>query len=264
MKPVPIADYLDHIGRGSGEKPSPRRETSLFRPRSLQSPQSLELRSLPAFDGAERAVAPVKPDAQERTQRSLWERYSAPFDAKGRSSLAEREAAKVAETGARIDEARAQGRAEGIAEGRAEAEERFAAERVALREQAATERLDFQLNEYAGLESALRARFAEAQAYVGDAVARILVPFLTKEVARYAADELARAVGRLAAGGAPGLITIRGPERLLSRLRERIADLPAEVQYIEDGGVEAAVECGATRIVTELKPWQDLLASLDA
>ena len=85
-----------------------------------------------------------------------------------------------------------------------------------------------------------------------------------KEVARYAADELVKAIGRLAAGGAPGLITIRGPERVLSLLRERVADLPAEIDFVADGAVEATVECKATRITTELKPWADLLASLDA
>ncbi len=49
----------------------------------------------------------------------------------------------------------------------------------------------------------------------------------------------------------------------MSLLRDRIADLPAEVAYVEDDGVEATVECNATRIVTELKPWADLLASLE-
>ena len=76
--------------------------------------------------------------------------------------------------------------------------------------------------------------FAEVEARVGDAVARILGPFLVKEVVRYAVDELVKAIARLTAGGAPGLITIRGPERVLSLLRERVADLPAEVEYVED------------------------------
>ncbi len=66
-------------------------------------------------------------------------------------------------------------------------------------------------------------------------------------------------------GGSPGLITIRGPERVLALLRERIADLPAEVDYVvDDKGVEAVVEVKATQIVTELGPWAELLASVDA
>ena len=263
MKPVPIADYLDHIGRAPGEKASPRRETSPFRPRSLQSLQSLEPRSPPAFERA-KAGGAAKAEAPEKPPRPLWDRRPAAVDAAPRDSLAAREAAKAEEMALRLEEARALGREEGVALGRAEAEEDFVAERVQWQEQAVMDRLDFQLNEYAGLESTVRAGFAEVEARVGAAVARILGPFLVKEVVRYAADELVKAIARLTAGGAPGLITIRGPEGVLTLLRERIADLPAEVHYVEDGGVEASVECNATRIVTELKPWADLLGSLEA
>ena len=264
MKPVPIADYLDQIGRAAGEKASPRRETSPFRPRSLQSLQSFEPRSPPAFERAAKAVGAVKIESPSTPPRPLWERRATPVDAAQRESLAAREAPKAEELALRLEEARALGREEGIALGRAEAEERFAAERAEWREHAMMDRLEFQLNEYAQLETAVRCGFAEVEARLGAAVARILGPFLVKEVVRCAADELVKAVARLAAGGAPGLITIRGPERVLNLLRDRIADLPAEVAYVEDGGVEATVECNATRIATELKPWADLLATLEA
>jgi hypothetical protein len=261
MKPAPIADYLQHIGRTPGEKGSARRETSLFRPRSLQTLQPPEPRSLPAFDRAANAVQAVKPETGEPL-RPLWERKSAPVDAE-REPLAAREA-KAEETAARIEEARAHGREEGMALGRAEAEERFAADRAASQEQAMMERLEFQLNEYARLEATVRAGFAEVETRVGAAVARILAPFLVKEVVKYAVDELTKSIARLSAGGAPGLITIRGPERVLSLLRDRVGGLPVEISFAEDGGVEVTVECNATRIVTELKPWADLLATLDA
>ena len=263
MKPAAIADYLEHIGRTSAEKGLARRETSPLRPRSLQNLPALEPRSLPAVDRAASAVQAVKPETPGKPLRPLWERKSAPFDAE-RESLAAHAAAKAEEAAAKIEEERARGRGEGIALGRAEAEERFAADRAALREQAVMERLEFQLNEYAQLEATVRAGFTEVEARVGAAVARILAPFLAKEVVKYAVDELIKSIARLTAGGAAGLITIRGPERVLSLLRDRIADLPAEIAFVEDGGVEATVECNATRIVTELKPWADLLASLDA
>ena len=57
-------------------------------------------------------------------------------------------------------------------------------------------------------------------------------------------------------------MTIRGPERVLARLRERIADLPVEVAYVDDKGAEAVVEAGATQIVTALRSWAELLASI--
>ena len=262
MKPVPIANYLDHIGTTAGERTAPRREASPFRPRSLQSLQSLDPRSPPAFERTLKPVGAAKPEAPERP-RPLFERRAAPVEAPGREQIFARETARAEEMALKIEEARAQGLEEGRALGRAEAEDELAAERAEMQERAVMERLEFQLNEYAQLETTLRAGFAEVEANVGAAVASILSPFLVKEVARYAADELAKAIGRLVAGGGPGLITIRGPERILALLRERIADLPAEIEFVEDGGVEATVECKATRITTELKPWADLLASLD-
>jgi len=125
-------------------------------------------------------------------------------------------------------------------------------------------RLEFQLNEYAQLEAVIRSEFTRVEENVGAAVARILAPFLVKQVVKYVVDELGKSIGRLCAGGSTGLITIRGPERVLSLLRERIADLPAGVDYVEDASVEAVVEANVTQIVTELQPWAELLASLDA
>ena len=100
----------------------------------------------------------------------------------------------------------------GNCDGRDEAEERVAGERASLREQALTGRLDFQLNEYAEFEATIRTGFAEIERH---AVARILKPFLTDEIVKYAVDQLMENIARLWAGGAPGLITIRGPERIL-------------------------------------------------
>ncbi len=60
------------------------------------------------------------------------------------------------------------------------------------------------------------------------------------------------------------MIKIRGPERVLALLRQRIADLPIEVEYVEDGRVETIVEANSTRIVAELRPWAELLASFEA
>jgi len=263
MKPVPIANYLDHIGRAPGEMQSPRRETSPFRPRSLQSLQNLEPKPAQTLERAPKVAAVVKPQAEARELRPLL-RKPVPVEPAARDPVIARDVAKAEEMALRLAEAHARGHEEGILEGRAEAEERRAAERATALEQAVMERLEFQLNEYAQLESAIRSGFAQVQENVGAAVARILSPFLVKQVVKYVADELCKSIGRLCASGSPGLITIRGPERVLSLLRERIAALPAEVDYVERDGVEAVVEVNATQITTDLQPWADLLASLDA
>ena len=51
---------------------------------------------------------------------------------------------------------------------------------------------------------------------------------------------------------------------MLALMRERIVDLPIEVEYVEDEGVETIVEANATRIAAGLRPWAELLASFEA
>ena len=68
----------------------------------------------------------------------------------------------------------------------------LASERVAAQRQAVMERLEFQLNEYAQLEAAIRAGFARVEENVGAAVTHILMPFLAREAVKYVADELCR------------------------------------------------------------------------
>jgi hypothetical protein len=87
MKPVPIADYLDHIGSAPGERVSPRRDASPFRPRSLQSLQSPEPRPLPAFDRAPKVVAAVKPQPEAQEQRPLLSRRSGAAEPATRETL---------------------------------------------------------------------------------------------------------------------------------------------------------------------------------
>ena len=265
MKPLPIADYLEHLGRGPIEKASPRREGSPFRPRTLASLPNGEPRSVPAFARVAEAGGVGDRQGEERPQRASWDRKPIPLDSTARQLQAAMEAANAEEMAARLAEAHARGREEGLAEGRAEALDRHAAKLAAAHEQALMQRLEFQLNEYAKLEGAIRSGFTRIEENVGAAVTRILAPFLVKQVVKYVADGLSKNIARLCAGGSPGLITIRGPERVLALLRERIADLPAEVDYVDDDkGVEAVVEAKATQIVTELGPWAELLASLDA
>ena len=129
------------------------------------------------------------------------------------------------------------------------------AELAAAREQAETERQAFHVNEYIEFEGRDPVRVAADRGQsVGAAVTRILAPFLSQQVVRRAADELSKAIARLSAGGSPGLIRIRGPERVLAPLRERIAGLPIEVEYAEDEGVETVVEANATQIVDRASP----------
>jgi hypothetical protein len=164
----------------------------------------------------------------------------------------------------RLAEAHARGRAEGFAEGLREASDRHALEIKSVRQQALIDGRESQLGECARLEEAIRGGLAQIEHDVGAAVARILRPFLSQLTVQRVIDELARNIAKLCAGGAPGLITIRGSERLLALLRPRIADLPVDFQYVEWEGEEVIVASKPTQIVADFRPWAELLASLDA
>jgi len=261
MKRATIANYLHQVGQDRPDDAPPGRGNSPFRPRSLHGSPIAQPRPPTPFVFAATSGGAEDED-RPRTSPLNARRPAAPPNPV--ESLVAREAAKAEEMAARLAEAYARGREEGRQEAQAKLEEMRAADLLAASQQAAVERGEFQRNEYARLEQAIRTGFAEVGENIGAAVARVLAPFLAEEVVKRATDELCRNIARLSAGGAPGLVKIRGPERLLSRLRERIADVPAAIEYVEDNGVEAVVEANATRIVTELRPWADLLASLDA
>jgi hypothetical protein len=261
MKPLSIADYLDHLGRPGGDKTPPRPEGSPFRPRSLAIPQNHGLGPKPP-DPMANAGAETK--REEPPRRTPWAPKPVLLESGARQSPPAGELVKPEDLSLKLAEAHARGREEGLAEGRLEASDRHRAELAAAREQAEMQQQAFRLNEYAEIESAIRSGLRQIEDNVGAAVTRILTPFLSQEVLKRAVDELAKAVTRIASSASPGLIKIRGPERVLALLREQIADLPIEVAYIEDAGVETIVEANATQIVAELRPWAELLASFEA
>jgi hypothetical protein len=261
MKPLSIADYLDHLGRAAGEK-APRRESSPFRPRSLPSPQNGEPSSRPIFERTAKAGGVGETQGGDAPPRAPWTPRPVPLAA--RQSPPAEEAVRPEDISVKLAEAHARGREEGLALGRVEASDRHAAELAATREQAETQRQEFHINEYMEFEGAIRSGLRQIENNIGAAVTRILAPFLSEQVVKHAVDELSKAVARLCAGGSPGLIKIRGPERMLALLRDRIIGLPVEVEYVEDEGMEAVVEASATQIATELRPWAELLASVEA
>jgi hypothetical protein len=262
MKPLSIADYLDRLGSVAGEKAPPRPEGSPFRPRSLPNPQNSGPGSKPIFDRMANAGGETQGEATRR--RTPWAPKPALLESGARESLPAGEPVKPEDMSVKLAEAYARGREEGLAEGRDEASDRHAAELAAARVLAETQQQDFRLNEFAQLEGAIRSGIKQIQDDVGGAVTRILAPFLSQQVVKRAVDELAKAIARICAGNSPGLIKIRGPERVLALLRQRIIDLPIEVEYVEDNGAETVVEANSTRIVAELRPWAELLASFEA
>ncbi len=266
MRPLSIADYLDHLGRAAGEKAPPRRESSPFRPRSLPGAQSEAPKARPFLERPAKTGGAAEAQGEDAPKRTPW--AAKPVPLAPRQSPSDAEAPRPEDISVKLAEAYARGREEGLAEGRAEASDRhaaeLAAELAAAREQAETRRQEFHINEYMEFEAAIRSGLRHIEHSIGAAVARILAPFLSQELTKRAVDELGQAVARLSAGNSPGLIKICGPERMLAGLRERIGDLPIEVEYVEDEGMATVVQANAAEIVADLRPWADLLASFEA
>ena len=245
MKPVPILQYLDHFGRvGQAEVQPIAQSPAPFRPRVL--------RAVP--EPAVRAPLPLT--------RALREIGEAREDSAPPPRPRPRAAASEAEIGARIAEAFERGRREGAAAARAEEAEILEREIAGERERAMVSQLDFQVNEYAHFADAASAALQEIEQRIAETVARIIEPLVARATADRIVEALCDNLARLRIGDLHGLIKICGPERVLAALRERVAYLAVEVEFIADHGVEVSIEADETTIRSQLQPWADLIASL--
>jgi len=243
MKPVPILQYLDHFGRvgqadDSGPKPTP------FKPRVLR----------PAPEAAPRLSPPLSRALREIG--SPREEAPAPLRPRPRAAPSE------AEIEARIAAAYERGCRDGAAAARADEGETLEREIAGERERAMLAQLDFQLNEYAHIAETVSNGLQEIEQRIAGAVARIVEPLVKRATAERIVEALCDDLARLRVGGSPGLIKIRGPERVLAALRERVAYLAVDVEFVADHGVEVSIDAEETTIRSQLQPWADLIASL--
>jgi hypothetical protein len=173
-----------------------------------------------------------------------------------------RAAPSEAEIDARIAEAYERGFRKGVDAARAEEAVTLEREVAGERERSMVAQLDFQLNEYAQVAEAVSAGLQEIEQRVAEVVARLVEPLVARATADRIVEALCDNLARLRVGGSPSLIKIRGPERILAALRERVAYLAVEVEYVADHGVEVSIEADETTIRSQLQPWADLVASL--
>lgn len=262
MKPVPISQYLDHIGRAAqSDLHSQRREPAPFRPRAVSMDQEAEPRGPLTFNRVllEAAAAARSRALEEGERRGASDGRSAN---RARAPSRPRETAPAPDVEALVAEAYDRGLREGAAATRAEDAEAQESEQASRMERQLVERLDFQMNEYAALADTIATGLEEIEQRISATVARILAPLLTVEKSRQVVDELCGHLVRLSSGGSPGLIRIRGPEHLLAALRDRVSALAVDVEFVVEDGVEATVEAQHAIIRSELQPWADLIASL--
>ena len=253
MKTTPIAEYL---ARKTGEDfqrpaeaPPPRRPVAMSVTNDDREPEFRRsgLGAALARRSPERAPL-VRPIQGELPRREAPVRAPPPPPPEPPEDIE-----------AKLSEAYHRGVQEGIDTAQAEASTARALERAEMQKRAVIEKLDFQMNEYAKLAETLNNGFAELERRVAQAAAQLLQPLLEKEIAKKIVDELAENVARLARGDGVRLIKARGPEKLLSLLKSRVAPLAVEVEFVEEDGVEIVVATPATEIRTELGAWRQLI-----
>ena len=160
---------------------------------------------------------------------------------------------------ARIEQAYERGIEEGRRLERLENERRNTEDLVASRERAILERVEFQLNEYANFGSSISAALEALEQRVTASVARILEPIVEERLAEEALSELVTALRHMTSNRSSGLLRIRGPERLISKLRTAIEQYAVDVEYILEDRLDVTVEADDTMIETQLGQLSELL-----
>ncbi|HEY1943937.1 MAG TPA: hypothetical protein VGH40_17640 [Roseiarcus sp.] len=257
MKPVPISQYLDHVGRAArSESPEP----PVFKPRVIRAVQDAP-RPAPAMARVLREAATGGRSAQPREERRERSNLEDAWAPPPESVVPPRPEPPAVDVEKLVAEAYERGLREGAATARAEDAETLAREQAAVQQRGLESQIDFQANEYARVAEALSTGLAEMEDRIAASVTRILAPLLSAEMTKRVVEELCDDIARLCSGGSQEIVKIRGPERLLKLLRERVAGLPAEVEFVGEDAVEVTVEAQHTLIRSQLRPWEDLIAS---
>ena len=257
MKASPLAQYLQQKNRaGAIEWPAVRRDVPPPSPQQAQSASAFrraaQMGAAETFArGSEEARAAPEDEAAPRRNPALFRpRESAPPPP------------PPPDIENRLSEAYHRGVQEGLDAARAEAATSRAMERAEVQKRAVVERLDFQMNEYAKLAEVVAAGMTEVERRIADVAARILQPFLTQAVSHQIVEELAANIAKLRIAGRPSFMKIRGPEKLLNVLKEKISTMAVDVEYVAEDGIEITVEAQHTTIVSEIAPWAELIATL--
>jgi hypothetical protein len=262
MKPIPIAEYLDHIGQmPSGGRQVPRGGSLPFRLRSVAAAETANVAAVPGHAPDEAAANAVKANIEDRRQHKLAA-WPAARRENELSRISELTCANDIE--ARVAEAYERGFRDGELSARAESEERRVKDLTAQQEKNEAELREFQMNECAQLAGLIEGGLIEIEQRIASSVTRILTPFIEERLTRQVVEDLCQEIARLRAGSSPSLARIRGPEILLARLCQRISSLPIDVEYLVEDRFEVRVEAGDTVPESDLEPWTRLLAEINA
>lgn len=254
MKPTPVTRLFAKVDCDTSNETAHRSAPNPLLSRSHEYATSVPQRSVPLFvrDGASRETrsdAPRRPVFARALERPQPPAYPTPFQS------------RQADLSAELEQAYERGREDGRQLERLESERRAAADLAVQRDRAILERVEFQLNEYAKFGSAISTALDDLHQQISTSVARLLSPIVEERVANTAVAALAMTLRHLVSDRSAGLIRIRGPERLIAKLRDNLEPYAVNFEYTVEDRLDVTVEADDTIIETQLARWSQILRS---
>ena len=182
-------------------------------------------------------------------------RYLVEFDARDDASASPSDGSKAAHPASKASEAFAEGFTSGKAAAEAELAAKLKEQQSRHENELATARRAWAQQEGANLGRQLAKGLEAIEAGVGTVVARILEPFVAKELRDRAIADLVEHLGVLLAQDGGAELSISGRSDLLEALRIRLADRAQHVSFLPSDGCEVRVSVGQTVLETRLAGW---------
>jgi len=135
------------------------------------------------------------------------------------------------------------------------------AERQAAEERLRQAREDWTTEMADSLARRLEQSMGEAIDSIRDDVARILAPFISREVFRQSLEEMTASVKKGLVGAIDPAIKISGPADVIDKVSRALADRDIAIIAHESDRMDARVLFGSTTIETALEAWLAQLAS---
>lgn len=166
----------------------------------------------------------------------------------------------VKDIATQLAEAHARGADEAWMSADAELERKLAEALAHADEQRAAERQRWTCEQADALAARLTSAVEALEARIGEAVGRVLTPFLTDELRGRSVEALAESIGTLLSGASRPALRVSGPEDLLAALRKRLGDVAATVEWEPNGQVDVTLSADDSVIETEIQGWIDCIA----
>jgi hypothetical protein len=160
-----------------------------------------------------------------------------------------------------LEDARLQGLIEGTALAKVDAEARFNEERMVFERRLEDERTNWAREEGDRLAQLIENAMRDLEASIGDAVTRILKPFVREALHRKMVSELVVTINTLVKCDNCSLIEVMGREDLLHELRLKLTAFQS-IEFIQTDSPEVTVIANQTFIESQLAAWAEQIESL--